>query len=122
MSEPIEHGGKLSEAEERRSEIFIARADAAVAFDAADEIFDPVAALVVAAMEGYWPAAVALGRDADAGALPTPSRAERRAFAWAVSRALGATHLALENVVFHPIAERPPRAHADQSMSVAASD
>lgn len=40
MSGPIEHGSKLNEAEERCGEFFIARADAAVTFDAAEEVFN----------------------------------------------------------------------------------
>jgi hypothetical protein len=77
MTEPIAHCRELNEAEKRRGEFFIARADTAVAFDAAKEVFNPVATPVVTPVEGHGPAAVALGRDADAGALPTQPGAER---------------------------------------------
>ena len=77
MSEPIEHCRELNEAEERRGELFVASADATVAFDAAEEVFDLMAAPVVAAVEGNGPAARAFPWDADARALPTQPRAKR---------------------------------------------
>ena len=77
MSEPIEHGGKLNETEEGRCELFVACADAAVALDAAEEVFDQMSAPVVAAVESHRPAAGAFRRDADARALPAQACAKR---------------------------------------------
>ncbi len=77
MSEPIEDGGELDEGEVSKGEFLIASADAAVALEAAKEVFDMVTPTVVAAMKSRGPAARAFWRNTHACALPAKSGAER---------------------------------------------
>lgn len=51
MSEPIEDGGELNEAEKSKGDFVIAGGNAAEAFDATEEVFDVVASAVVALMK-----------------------------------------------------------------------
>lgn len=50
--EPIQDGGELDEGEEDGSEFIVASAEAAMALDAAEEVFDPMTAAVKQAGEG----------------------------------------------------------------------
>ena len=93
MSEPIESGGKLNKTEEGDGEFVVTGADAAMAFEAAEEVFDFVAPPIVAAVEGHRPPARTFGRDADARAL---------------SAQTGAKSISIETLV----ADDPPAAHA----------
>ena len=69
MSEPIDDGRELDEAEEGAGELVVASADAALGFDAAEEVLNVMTAFVVAAVEpGRMPAA-AFWRDTATGAL-----------------------------------------------------
>jgi len=77
MSEPVKDRGELNETQEGRSEFIVAGADAAGAFDAAEEVFYLMAVPVVASVKGNPPTAVTFGRNADSGALapqPGPER------------------------------------------------
>jgi len=51
MSEPVQDGGELNEAEKSNGKLVIAGGNAAEALDAAEEVFDAVASAVVAPME-----------------------------------------------------------------------
>lgn len=57
--EPIEDSGELNEAQKRSREFIVAGGDAAMALDSAEEVFDAMAATVVAAVEGVAPSAPA---------------------------------------------------------------
>ncbi len=62
MSEPIHDGGELDEAEEGAGQLAVTDADAAVGFNAAEEVLNLMAAFVVTAMEaGRVPAATLPG-------------------------------------------------------------
>ena len=76
MSEPVQGGSEVNEAEEGFGELVVASRDAAMRFDAAKEVFDLPAVTVVAAMESNRETAAALGWDTGAGALPAQPRAE----------------------------------------------
>ena len=76
MREPIDVGGKVDEAEEGHGEFVVAGRDATVGFDAAEEVFDLVAAPVIAAMETVRLPAVPFRRDAAPAALPPQPLAE----------------------------------------------
>ena len=76
MSKPIQDGGELHESEEGDGEFVIAGCHAAEAFESGEEIFDPVAATVVAAMEGHGLAAAAQPSNADPRLLPVKLRPE----------------------------------------------
>jgi len=69
MNEPIEDSGELNEGEEGGGEFFVAGADASVAFNPAEEIFDLMPVAIVAAVERDGVTARAFWRDAGAGAL-----------------------------------------------------
>jgi len=77
MSEPIEHCSELNDGEKRRGELLVSGADAPIAFNAAAEVFDLVAAPAVAAVASNRPPAVLSRRDANAGPLAAQARAER---------------------------------------------
>jgi hypothetical protein len=62
--EPVEHGGKANEAVEGDCEFFVARRDAAVALDPAEEVFDHMAVPVKLAVEVDWRAPATAGWDA----------------------------------------------------------
>jgi len=68
-SEPIEDGGELNKGEKGEGEFFIASRDAAMDFDATEEVFDLVAAAVVAAMESDALTASSFGWNATSGPL-----------------------------------------------------
>ena len=70
MREPIQDCGELHEGEKRRGEFLVARADAAVFFDAAEEVFDLMATTVIPAMKPGRLAAAASGRNAAGRVLP----------------------------------------------------
>lgn len=76
MSEPIHDGGKLNEAEEGDGEFVVASADAAMGFDAAEEVLNLVTALVITTMEASRVPSAAFRRDAAAGPLGAQSDAE----------------------------------------------
>ncbi len=76
MGEPVEYRSELNEGEKRCGEFVVARADAPVAFDAAEEVFDAMATTVIPAMEGDACATRSLRRDADTGPLPPEASAE----------------------------------------------
>lgn len=77
MSEPVEDRSELNEAKKRGGELLVTGADAAMAFDPAEEVFDPMAAAVVSAMKRGRPSSVSLRRNADAGLLAVELSAER---------------------------------------------
>ena len=74
MSEPIKDGCELDEGEKSDGEFFETRADATMAFDAAEEVFDFVPPPIIAAMERRRATARTLWRDADPSVLATQSR------------------------------------------------
>jgi len=76
MSEPIKDGRELDEGEKSDGKFFETGADATMAFDAAEEVFDFVPAPIVAPMERRRTTARTLWRDADACVLATQSRAK----------------------------------------------
>lgn len=76
-SEPVEHRRDLNKGEKSRCELVVASADAPMAFDTAEEVFDAVSLAIVAAVESDGSAAVPLRRDAESSTLPTESCAER---------------------------------------------
>ncbi len=69
MSEPIQDGREVNEAEEGFCQFVVTGGDAAVDFDPAEEVFDLMAAPVVTAMEAGRLPATALGWDTAPGAL-----------------------------------------------------
>ena len=69
MSEPIEDGGEVNEADEGFGEFVVTGGDAALDFDAAEEVFDLMAAAVVAAMKSDRLTASAFGWNAATGPL-----------------------------------------------------
>ena len=77
MSEPIQCGCELHESEEGRGEFFIASGDAPDFFDAAKEVFDVVAMLVVTAMEAGRRFPAFSGWDTAAGVLGAQIGAKR---------------------------------------------
>jgi hypothetical protein len=77
MNEPIDDCRELSEGEKRDRKFFVSGAEAPVALDSAEEVFDFMAPPVVAAMKGHWPTARALRGDADPRTLPAQARAKR---------------------------------------------
>ena len=77
MDEPINDCRKLNEGEKRNSEFLVSGAEAPVAFETAEEVFDFVAPPVVAAVKGHWPPARAFRRDTDARTLPAQARPKR---------------------------------------------
>src|SRR5258707_15399615 len=76
MSEPIQHSRELNEGEKGVREFIVTSGDAAKAFDAAEEIFDAMAATVVAAMERRWLASTTARGGAQARPLAAPEGAE----------------------------------------------
>ena len=76
MSEPIQDRRELDEGEKSNGKFFETGADATMAFDAAEEVFDFVPAPIVAPMERRRTTARTLWRDADACVLATQSRAK----------------------------------------------
>lgn len=70
MSEPIQNCGELHEGEERLGQLLVARADAAVFLDAAEKVFDLMAAAIVPAMKPGRLAAAASWRNTARGMLP----------------------------------------------------
>jgi len=76
MSEPIKDGRELNEGDKSDGKFFETGADATMALDAAEEVFDFVPAPIVAAMERRRTTARTLWRDADACMLATQSRAK----------------------------------------------
>ena len=69
MSEPVEERRELDEGQKGDGKFFETSADPAVAFNAAEEVFDFVPPAIIAAVKGRRRAARTFGRDADAGAL-----------------------------------------------------
>ena len=63
MDEPINDRRELNESEKRNGEFLVSRADAPVAFETAEEVFDFMAPPIVAAMKGQWPTARAPSGD-----------------------------------------------------------
>lgn len=76
MSEPIKNCRKINEAEEGLGQFVVAGGDTPVDFDPAKEVFDLMAAPVVAAMVAGRLPASALGRDATTGTLGVEVGAE----------------------------------------------
>src|SRR5258708_36698650 len=76
MSEPNQQSSELNEGEKGVREVIVTSGDAAKAFDAAEEIFDAMAATVVAAMERRWLASTTARGDAQARPLPTQEGAK----------------------------------------------
>ena len=78
MSEPIEHGGELDEGQEGDGELVVAGGDAAVFFDAAEEVFNVMAVSVVAAMEPGRMTTTPPGGNATTGVLGAQALAEAK--------------------------------------------
>src|SRR5258708_28212780 len=76
MSEPNQQSSELNEGEKGVREVIVTSGDAAKAFDAAEEIFDAMAATVVAAMERRWLASPTARGDAQARPLATQEGAK----------------------------------------------
>jgi len=76
MSEPIKDGRELNEGDKSDGKFFETGADATMALDAAEEVFNFVPAPIVSAMERRRTTARTLWRDADACMLATQSRAK----------------------------------------------
>src|SRR5882672_1538497 len=69
MSKPIQDGGELDKAKEGDGEFVVACGHPPEAFESGEEVFDPMAAAVVAAMEGHGLAAAAQPSNANPRAL-----------------------------------------------------
>ncbi len=69
VSEPIEDGGQIDKSEKGGGEFFLTGGNTPVNFDATEEVFDLVAAAVVAAMKAGGVTASACGWNATAGFL-----------------------------------------------------
>ena len=67
----------MNEGKKGDGEFFISSAEAPVAFETAEEVFDLVTPPVVAAVKGYWPAARDLRGDADPRTLSAQTRPKR---------------------------------------------
>jgi hypothetical protein len=65
MNEPINDRRELNEGEKRDSEFLVSGAEAPVALETAEEVFDFMTPPVVAAMKGHWPTARALRGNTD---------------------------------------------------------
>ena len=77
MNEPINDGRELNEGEKRDGEFLVSGAEAPVAFETAEKVFDFMASPVVATVKGYWPKARALRWDTDPRTLSAQPRPKR---------------------------------------------
>jgi hypothetical protein len=77
MNDPINDCRELNEGEKRDSEFLVSGAEAPVAFETAEEVFDFMTPTVVAAVKGYWPTSRTLRRDTDPRTLPAQARPKR---------------------------------------------
>lgn len=77
MSEPIDNGSELVEAEKGDRESIVARIGTAEARDAAEEVFCPLPLSVVTEGKRYRPTTGALCRNADVRALSAKPGAKR---------------------------------------------
>src|ERR1019366_7940611 len=76
MSEPIEDRRELNEAKKGDGEFFVTGADAAMAFDPTEEVFDLVPPPIIAAMEGDRPTARTFWWDVNSSALSAEARSK----------------------------------------------
>jgi hypothetical protein len=77
MNEPINDCRELNEGEKRDGEFLVSGAEAPVALESAEEVFDFMAHPVVAAVKGHWPTARALPRYTDPRTLSAQARPKR---------------------------------------------
>jgi hypothetical protein len=77
MNEPINDSRELNEGEKRDGEFLVSGAEAPVAFETAEEVFNFMAPPVVATVKGHRPKARALRRDTDPRTLSAKARSKR---------------------------------------------
>ena len=76
-NEPIDDCRELNESKKRDGEFLVSGAEAPVAFETAEEVFDFMTPTVVAAVKGYWPTSRTLRRDTDPRTLSAQARPKR---------------------------------------------
>jgi hypothetical protein len=77
INEPINDCRELNESKKRDGEFLVSGAEAWVAFETAEEVFDLLAPPVVAAVKSHWPTARALRGDTDPRSLSAQARPKR---------------------------------------------